>query len=404
VPARTWPLLKLPRWLIGYVVCAVGCYVAAIVAAISVTSFRIGNIELCCALLLFGVLSVEFTRRYGETAEFTKSVHGIWHIPLALLLPPVYALLAPIVKMSLMQLRVNRKPLYRRAFTAASQGLSYAAMSVIFHTVAPSWHEVTSHPVRYWVAWVSLALGCAALQSAVNTAVVAVAAKGANPAASIRSLGYSRDPLYNDLAEVTAGTMLAALIAATSTWLIVALALPMVTLLHRSLRHAQLTNAARIDAKTSLLNAATWHEEARAELNRARAPVTLAILDIDHFKQVNDSYGHVTGDNVLAALAGIMRSQLRDYDIAGRFGGEEFTILFPRTTAADAVLIAERLRAAVASMAFPAGNERAAHITVSIGLTSTDTTDLDLDELIIAADAALYRAKGRGRDQVCALP
>jgi diguanylate cyclase (GGDEF)-like protein len=399
--ACAWPLLKLPRWLIGYVIGVVGCYAVAIVAGLALTSFRTGDIELCCALLLFGVLSVELTRRAGEAAEFTKNVHGIWHIPLALLLPPVYALLAPIVKMTLMQLRVNRKPLHRRAFTAASQGLTYAAMSIAFHAVAPSWHEVATRPVRYWVAWVALALGCAVLQSSVNTALVAVAVMGANPSASIRSLGYSRDPLYNDFAEVTAGTMLAVLIAATGTWLIVTLTLPLVTLLHRSLRHAQLTDAARVDAKTGLLNAATWHQEARAELNRAvreRAPVTLAVLDIDHFKQVNDTYGHLAGDAVLVALAAVMRSQLRDYDVVGRFGGEEFTILFPRTRTEDAVRIAERLRAAVAAMAGPAP------VTVSIGLATADLTDVDLDELIAAADAALYRAKGHGRDQVCALP
>lgn len=159
----------------------------------------------------------------------------------------------------------------------------------------------------------------------------------------------------------------------------------------------QLADAARFDAKTGLLNSATWQREARAELGRAArdgAPVTLAILDIDHFKQVNDTYGHLAGDSILVTLADTMNHQLRDSDITGRFGGEEFTVLFPRTEAADAVRIAERLRNAISAMA---------GVTVSIGLAS-GAPDTDLDELLLRADAALYRAKARGRNQVCTLP
>ena len=93
-------------------------------------------------------------------------------------------------------------------------------------------------------------------------------------------------------------------------------------LLQRSFRHAQLVNASRIDSKTGLLNAATWEREAAAEVARAvrtRTPLALALVDIDHFKGVNDTFGHLTGDRALKAIARTFRIFLRDYDLIGRF-------------------------------------------------------------------------------------
>ena len=91
----------------------------------------------------------------------------------------------------------------------------------------------------------------------------------------------------------------------------------------------------------------TWETEAETEISRSirtRSPVALALVDIDHFKLVNDTYGHLVGDKVLKAVAEALTTQSRDYDRAGRFGGEEFVLLLAQTTGADAVKIAERLR------------------------------------------------------------
>ena len=396
--ARSWPLWRLPRWLVALVMAAVAGYLAALGAAIAMTPVRPHDVELFGILLLFGVVSIELTRRQGEATEFTKDVHGIWHIPVAILLPPVYCMFAPMLKILLVQWRVDRKPLHRRAYTAASQGLSYGAASVIFHAVEPGLPGTLSWSPAHWLTWTAAAAGCALLQAVLNNTLVLTAVKGADPSISVRAREFTRDPLYNDIAEIAAGTSLTVLLAATRAWLLLILMLPLVTLLQRSLRHAQLSDAVRFDAKTGLLNSATWQREARAELGRAArdgTPVTLAILDIDHFKQVNDTYGHLAGDNILRTLAGTMRHQLRDSDITGRFGGEEFTILFPHTGAADAVRIAERLRNAISAMA---------GVTVSIGLATSGVPDTDLDELLLNADGALYRAKARGRNQVCAVP
>ena len=123
------------------------------------------------------------------------------------------------------------------------------------------------------------------------------------------------------------------------------------TLLQRSMRHAQLLNASRIDSKTGLLNAGTWEREAASEVARAvrtRSPLALVLIDVDHFKLVNDLHGHLAGDKALRSIAHAFRIFLRGYDLVGRFGGEEFALLLPQTSAADARQIAERVRAHIA--------------------------------------------------------
>ena len=130
----------------------------------------------------------------------------------------------------------------------------------------------------------------------------------------------------------------------------------------------------------------------------------MVLLDIDHFKAVNDTYGHLAGDQVLRAVAGIIGSQLRDYDIAGRYGGEEFAVLLPHTQPGQARRIAERLRMAVAAARLTAspvgGPGTSLHVTVSVGVACLADCGPELQALIAAADTALYDAKAAGRNRV----
>ena len=146
--------------------------------------------------------------------------------------------------------------------------------------------------------------------------------------------------------------------------------------------------------------------EATAEIARAirtRSPLSVALIDIDHFKAVNDTHGHLAGDAALRALSDVLREQLRGYDVVGRFGGEEFVVLLPQTSEADALLIAERLRTHVAAMSIPltpgASPEACVRLTVSIGVTALDAAGGELTDLLTAADAALYYAKQTGRNK-----
>ena len=171
--------------------------------------------------------------------------------------------------------------------------------------------------------------------------------------------------------------------------------------------HVKLVSDARNDSKTGLLNAATWERESSAELARAmrtESPLAIAMVDVDKFKAINDTYGHLVGDQVLKEIANTLNTLSREYDLAGRFGGEEFALLLPQTRAVDAFRIAERVRANVAALSIIAagssGGERV-HVTVSIGVAALDSgSKRELSELLAAADAALYRAKDGGRDQV----
>jgi diguanylate cyclase (GGDEF)-like protein len=390
---RAWQLWRLPSWLSGYLVAVEACYLIVLAAAAALTRYTAHDLGWFAALFLFGAVAIELARhdlhrQRDEKGEPSRDMHGVWIIPIALLLPPVFSMLAPAGKVLLLQWRGETRPPHRRAFTAAAHGLCYGAASFAFHALAP--HGT------HWLTWGAVAAGAALGQNAAVYALVAVAVKGTDP--SVRVL--AGDALYNDLAEAAAGTVLAVMLAATGTWELLLLALPLVTLLYRSVRHAQLSDAARLDAKTGLLNAAAWQREAGAEIVRATrtsTPVSIAMIDIDHFKQVNDTHGHLAGDSMLVALAGMMRRQLRDYDICGRFGGEEFTILLPHTDATAAAQIAERLRAMAAGLAI--GQAR---ITVSIGVSTLASPGPDLNEMLAAADIALYHAKKNGRNQVCA--
>ena len=170
------------------------------------------------------------------------------------------------------------------------------------------------------------------------------------------------------------------------------------------MRHAQLVTDARTDFKTGLLNAGTWQREAAAAVARAaRAgqPVAVAVLDLDWFKQVNDTHGHLFGDEVLRQIGRCLPSALRDYDLAGRFGGDEFVLLLPRTRAADAHRVAERVRTRIASLPLRATNGDTVQVTASLGVAAlAEGTRSELNGLLAAADAALYEAKRHGRNQV----
>jgi diguanylate cyclase (GGDEF)-like protein len=129
--------------------------------------------------------------------------------------------------------------------------------------------------------------------------------------------------------------------------------------------------------------------------------VAVLMLDIDHFKQVNDRHGHAAGDGVLSAFADLASSALRPEDLVGRLGGEEFAAVLPRTSLGDACQVAERLRARVAEEKFETPRGRLLEVTVSVGLVYLpDATGVSIETLLARADEALYRAKALGRNRV----
>jgi diguanylate cyclase (GGDEF)-like protein len=405
VAARSWKLWSLPRWLVAFILTVVALDLAAIGVAASFTRISGANLALFGILLGCTVASIELTRKSGEQAGVIKDVQGVWELPAAILLPVLYALILPIIRQAVTQGRIRRAPGYRRVFTGATLSLSYGAASFTFHSLYHPTLAVLGGPFGRGTVWTLVVVLSVLVKEVLSKALVMTAVKATDSGATLRVEVFSREPLYNDAAESCIGILVTYGVA--SNFLLALAALPVVTLLQRSLRHVQLVNDSRADSKTGLLNSATWEREATTEVGRAvrtGAPLAVAILDIDRFKRINDTYGHMVGDQVLKEIAHTLGSLLRDYDRAGRFGGEEFSLLLPQTRAVDAFRIAERVRANISALSIivpgSTGGEQV-HVTVSIGVAALDSgSKREYSELMATADAALYRAKSGGRDQV----
>ncbi|MGN9845375.1 GGDEF domain-containing protein [Nonomuraea sp. H19] len=392
-----WPLLGQRRALVIYLCAIVVLDLVAIVLFALATRFRGADALTFAALMGCGAVCIEATRRLGMPAGVSRDLLSAWWLPVALLLPPVYALFAPIVLQILLQVRVRATVLYRRVFSSAAIGLAGCAASVLFHRLV----EDPAALLRGNGSTIIYAVAAAVLFSLLNIALIAVAAHMANPDVPWGEVLWDRESVLLDIVELCLGITVS--ISCGLNLGLLLLALPPVVLLQRSLLHAQLQAAARTDAKTGLLNAAAWQREADTEIVRARrtgGTLALLIIDIDHFKRVNDAHGHLVGDQVLVGVASTLRSQLRDYDVVGRFGGEEFVVLLPGADMHEARRVAERLRTHIGHMAVPV-DDTLIKVTISTGVALMSVHGDDLIDLLAAADLALYRAKELGRDRVC---
>lgn len=183
----------------------------------------------------------------------------------------------------------------------------------------------------------------------------------------------------------------------------VALFIAVLTLLRRiQTNQDELHRLSTTDGLTGALNRRRFEELAEVERRRSQrsgAPVSVLVLDIDHFKRVNDQFGHAAGDAALRMLAKTCLATLRPSDLFGRWGGEEFVIAMPEARAAGALKAAERLREILAAARFDA-NGKPRSITVSIGVATLQRDELTIDHAIARADRALYRAKAAGRNRV----
>lgn len=173
--------------------------------------------------------------------------------------------------------------------------------------------------------------------------------------------------------------------------------------------NARLYESATYESLTGLLRREAILEKLDLELQRAQRydrPLTVGLADLDHFKQVNDAHGHLTGDSLLKRIAGSIEASLRNTDAVGRYGGEEFLIVLPETDLAGALVVAEKVRLAVAESGLRLDSGEEATVTVSIGLATLEQVRREAGhltgprDLIAAADRALYRAKGAGRNRV----
>ena len=165
-----------------------------------------------------------------------------------------------------------------------------------------------------------------------------------------------------------------------------------------------LARLARTDFLTQLTNRIGFREAAEAEWDRARrynSHLSILMIDIDHFKYINDTRGHAIGDQALQGLAESLRNLVRRLDVAARWGGEEFVVLLPETDRVGAFELAERIRAGIENAVIETAGEAPVRLTVSIGVATVEPDDVLIDAVINRADDALYRAKNRGRNRIC---
>lgn len=169
--------------------------------------------------------------------------------------------------------------------------------------------------------------------------------------------------------------------------------------------NARLEVLAHTDPLTQVLNRRALTVRLASELERARrydSVITLLMVDLDHFKQVNDTYGHLAGDEVLREVATLLQNEIRSVDVVARYGGEEFVVVLPETSLVGATTFAERIREHVAATGFAAALGEPIRLTASIGVSSYPSTTINtVDDLFARADEALYRAKADGRNRVC---
>ncbi len=405
-----WALWKLPARAVVVVLAVEVIAVGVVAAGAGVPA--VSDLALAGFVALLSLVHTELAtgierirRRTAATSYFDLS--SVWTFAAALLLPPVLtAALIGIVYAHLWQRvwRPAKVPLYRHIYTTATVVLAATAAHAVVRAMGGL---PTGSDDIVGVLGIGLAV---LVYVTVNTALVAGAISLSSGDVSVHDLLGRWDDNALEIATLCMGALAAVALGAAPG--LVALALPPILVLHRAVLVRQLEEVASTDAKTGLLNAGAWQIQATRAMCRGQrtgAGAAVLILDLDHFKDVNDVYGHLAGDDVLEAVAAELRAGVRGHDVVGRFGGEEFVVLLPDLPAgpggqAELAAVAERLRRRVECLGVAVdtadGSLTITGLTISIGGASVPADGSSLEQALRAADTSLYAAKRSGRNLV----
>lgn len=405
-----WALWSIPTLVLGYVLAVDIAALATMAAAPRLGPVGSADLARFTLLALGAAVHIEATRHIERlrevAAEGVPYVHlmSMWIFAGALVLPLPLALALVLSSYAHSWLRLRRVPLYRWAFSAATIVLAVATAAGVMIIVSPTGYpQFPSGPVGLVAGIVAGVAYCF-----VNYALVVGAIILSNPAApGGQALGRLADHAIV-AGALGLGFAVAGLLV-HEPWSIPVVLFTVVGL-HRALLLGQFQAAANTDSKTGLLEATFWHTIAGKELARAErteTPLGVLMIDLDSFKAVNDTYGHLHGDRVLKEVARAIKQEVREYDLVGRFGGEEFVVLLPGIDATEIANAAERIRQRIAGMHVDLGDDGqsgAERLTCSIGGAVYPETAVTLDQLLLAADTATYVAKDQGRNRVCMAP
>ena len=330
---------------------------------------------LACALLVAAIVEAEVTRRVltgRERPDVRTATVPAWAFAGAVALPLVLAAGLALAVCAYRDLR-------RKAVDPVAWGIAGCSVAATHHLAAlPGLDPVVS--------------------AAVAAAACLVLGRATDAVRDRRGLA----DLGVDGSLLAAGALVG--VFAPGSVLVVLAGIPVVVMLTSADLSRQLADEAAVDQKTGLATAAAWQDHAERACSGAER-AGLLMVDLDHFKRLNDTYGHRAGDDVLAAVGACLRSQLREPDVAGRFGGEEFTVLLPGADAGDTMAAAERIRAAIARLRVTTVDKLNDHavitgVTASIGVAVRPADGATADACLRIADANVYRAKQRGRNTV----
>jgi diguanylate cyclase (GGDEF)-like protein len=347
-------------------------------------------------------LGIEKARRYLADGPHI-SMTSVWMFGGAVVLPASMAVALTVVIYLHLWLRVWRpvqgRSAYRVVFSATTIVLGCVAVAPVLrlfdvrNVVVDGWHGCL----------IVLAIAVAGfVYTTINGALVAIGIKLHHPTRPwTKTLGTKAENAL-ELATLSLGGV-TAVVLVTQPALVVLMLLPVIVL-HRNILMRQLEEKAAQDSKTGLLTDEEWRVRLANELVRTRERFAVLMVDLDRFKRVNDTHGHMAGDAVLRTVAETITAQLRAYDSVGRWGGEEFAVLLPQITDSGAREVAERVRAAIACLAVTVTIDDMSHVisdlSVSIGVACYPGAGMTADGLIHAADTAMYRAKRAGRNTV----
>lgn len=222
-------------------------------------------------------------------------------------------------------------------------------------------------------------------------------------AAALQVIRYSASLINPQMVGILDNTPIQVFYVTTYPFIMLLFIISTILLASERLRE-ELERMSNHDPLTGLLNRRAFEEQTQREwARRKRQPQALSALafDLDHFKSINDTYGHAIGDVVLVHTARVLRDMARETDIVARLGGEEFVTVMPGTTEDQASAVAERIRALLAGEPVMTPNGQSLRITTSIGLATANAGDVDIHAVLQRADKALYEAKKAGRNRVC---
>jgi diguanylate cyclase (GGDEF)-like protein len=415
-PVRSWMLWSRPSASILLILVLDVAALAVVTTSLATTPTTRATAATAALIMLAAVAQAEASRRIERARRvIAGTVHinmmSVWVFAAVITLPIGWVGVITALTACHVVLRsydVARSRAHRQVMNAAAMVLAAWGARAVLHAahvppMASGLHLLLPSTI--------LAIIAAAIVFFAADAVIIAATLildhplPAGTRRPLRDLIGSVDDNTLELATICLGG-LAGLVLISEPIALLLLFLPMFVL-HRSVLVKQFEVLAATDQKTGLLNSVAWNDAAERALDRAsRLQSSLAVLmvDLDHFKRVNDDYGHLAGDTVLKAVATAITDSVRDYDSVGRFGGEEFVVLLPGITRSDVVSIAERVRRAITELTISIsdGDQTVSlsGLSASIGVAIYPGAGAGMDHIVRAADAALYRAKNSGRNRV----